>query len=59
MTDHLEPGVEPDGATQSEEEPKSLRRTFAQRRLSIQTMDASLAGTAVLLVLRDAGGKER
>jgi putative Ca2+/H+ antiporter (TMEM165/GDT1 family) len=49
-----------------EEELNGLREVFAERRLSIRTMDAplrlatagaiaSLLGTAVLLVLRDAG----
>ena len=49
-----------------EEDLKSLRAVFAERRLSIRTMDAplrlatagaiaGLLGTAVLLVLRDAG----
>jgi hypothetical protein len=51
----------------AQHELTSLREIFAQRRLSIRTMDAplriatggaiaSLLGTAVLLVFRDAGG---
>lgn len=60
-----EDGLGPNGAEPVEEERKSLRGTFAERRLSIRTMDAplrlatagaiaSLVGTALLLVLRDA-----
>jgi len=62
-------GVERGAGGHVGEELKSLRAVFAERRLSIRTMDAplrlatagaiaSLLGTAVLLVLRDVGSAQ-